>query len=83
MDPFYIPDSTIRWTNVYITNRGEEEPVMRYFEGFCGTDDISLLPTVGVANGSNVIDADTGDWYFFSESDSTWNLYINIKNVQG
>ena len=51
-----------------------------FYEGFCEHSDVtnSLLPTIKVLGGSNVIETDTGDWYFFVESTSTWEKRLTI-----
>lgn len=49
-----------------------------FYEGFC--QDASKLPTDGIAEGSNVIEVPTGDWYFYDES-SGWAVMLNIKEA--
>lgn len=51
-----------------------------FYEGFCEHSDITnnFLPTVNVIGGSNVIESDTGDWYFFVESLQEWQKRLTI-----
>ena len=48
-----------------------------YVEGFCNNDDTK--PVDGIANGSNLIESDTGDWYFFNEETKTWSKWRELK----
>lgn len=48
-----------------------------YFEGYC--DSSETKPTDLVADGSNVIETDTGDWYFFNEKEQEWVLQISLQ----
>lgn len=50
---------------------------VQYLEGFCNKDDTK--PTAGIATGSNLIEVDTGDWYFFDEDSSTWTKLCTIE----
>ena len=69
-------DNFIRKTHIlHIQINGED---FEYFEGFCEHSDIDKLPTERVAGGSNVIESDTGDWYFFVESTKTWSKRTTI-----
>ena len=52
------------------------EPPLRFIEGYC--QDASELPTTNIAEGSNVIEVPTGDWYFYDETDG-WDVMLNIK----
>ena len=36
-------------------------------------------PTDGIATGSTAIEVDTGNFYLFDESSSTWTLMCSIK----
>lgn len=44
---------------------GNKTTCIEYLEGYCNTSDEK--PVKNVANGSNLIDTDTGGWYFFNE----------------
>ena len=48
-----------------------------YIEGFCLSSDEK--PTERIATGSNIIEVDTGNVYFFDEVTSTWNFTLSIK----
>lgn len=48
-----------------------------YLEGFCLSSDEK--PTERIATGSNIIEVDTGNVYFFDEVTSTWNFTLSIK----
>ena len=50
-----------------------------YFEGYCDSTEVEGLPTELVADGSNVITSDEGDWYFFNEKTKTWDPKLNIQ----
>lgn len=76
--PFVIPNSTIRWTHIYVVNHEEGERPIYYCEGYCSSSDISKLPTEQISNGSNVINTDNGDWHFFKESNESWGVMTNI-----
>lgn len=43
---------------------------IEYFEGYCTHADEK--PIRGIANGSNLLETDTGDIYFFNEDSGTW-----------
>lgn len=43
---------------------------VHYIEGACVDADVSDLPTAGIATGSQMICADSGDVYLFAEGDS-------------
>lgn len=49
-----------------------------YIEGFCVNGDTK--PTERIATGSNIIEVDTGDVYFYDEETSTWDLMLNLKS---
>lgn len=51
----------------------------KYFEGYCDSSETENLPTEQVADGSNVIESDSGDWYFFNEKTKSWGLMLNIQ----
>ena len=53
-------------------------PGKTFFEGFC--QDASKLPTAGIAEGSNVIEVPSGDWYFYDET-AGWSVMRNIKEA--
>ena len=52
-----------------------------FYEGFCEHSDYEngFLPTENVLGGSNVIETDTGDWRFFVESKSDWEVRLCIS----
>ena len=56
---------------------GNKTTYIEYFEGYCNTSDEK--PVKNVANGSNLIDTDTGDWYFFNEKTQTWSKWRELK----
>lgn len=68
----------MRKTNVKAFGPDEHGEVYEYFEGFC--DSSEEKPTDLVADGSNLIETDTGDWYFFNEKTQSWNLKLNIED---
>ena len=57
----------------------ENGNVYEYFEGYCDSSEIEDLPTDLVADGSNIITSDGGDWYFFNEKTKTWGPMLNIQ----
>lgn len=59
---------------VEITQEGE---VITFFEGYCDSQDTK--PDKNVCEGSNLIETDTGDWYFFNERTKDWLLELNIQ----
>lgn len=70
----------IRYTNRKVVGGdkfGNMTTYLEYLEGFCNSTDEK--PTVNVANGSNLIESDTGDWYFFNEDAGTWSKMRTIK----
>lgn len=56
---------------------GNKTTYIEYLEGYCNTSDIK--PVKNVANGSNLIETDTGDWYFFNEETKTWSKWRELK----
>ena len=50
---------------------------VRYVEGFCASTDTK--PTDRIATGSNIIEVDTGDVYFFDEETSAWSVMLSLK----
>ena len=52
--------------------------VYEYFEGYINSEDFDDLPTEFIANGSNVIESDTGNWDFFNEKTQSWSTLLNI-----
>ena len=48
-----------------------------YIEGFCNSGDEK--PTENIANGSNLIDMDTLDMYFFNAETSVWVKGMSLK----
>ena len=56
---------------------GNKTTYIEYLEGYCNTSDEK--PTKNIANGSNLIDTDTGDWYFFNENTQTWSKWRELK----
>ena len=70
----------IRYTVRKLVASEREDNVTKYFEyveGYCNSSDIK--PTSGIANGSNLIETDTGNWYFFNESTKTWSKWRELK----
>lgn len=59
----------------------ENGDVYVYFEGFCNSEDEK--PIDFTAEGSNLIESDTGDWYFFNENAGTWNKLLTIDSSNG
>lgn len=59
------------------TEEGNKTTYYTYVEGFCNNDDTK--PVEGIANGSNLIESDTGDWYFFNEKTKAWSKMRTIK----
>ena len=57
----------------------ENGNVYEYFEGYCDSSETEGLPTEFVADGSNVIESDSGDWYFFNEKTKSWGVMLNIQ----
>ena len=51
--------------------------VIVFLEGYCDSSDTK--PTVNVAEGSNLIETDTGDWYFFNEPSGVWIKELTIQ----
>ena len=64
-------------TKLYGPN--EKGEVYEYFEGYCDSSEVATLPTNFVADGSNVITSDQGDWYFFNEESKSWGAMLNIQ----
>lgn len=56
---------------------GNKTTYIEYLEGYCNTSDEK--PTKNIANGSNLIDTDTGSWYFFNEKTQTWSKWRELK----
>ena len=56
---------------------GNKTTYIEYVEGYCNTSDEK--PIKNIANGSNLIDTDTGDWYFFNEETQTWGKWRELK----
>lgn len=51
-----------------------------YFDGYADSSEMENdPPTELVADGSNVIATDTGDWYFFNEKTKNWSVMLNIQ----
>lgn len=55
----------------------ENGNVYEYFDGYCNSDETK--PTEFVADGSNVIETDTGNWWFFNEDSKSWSVMLNIQ----
>lgn len=50
-----------------------------YFDGYADSSEMENDPPIdGVADGSNVIATDNGDWYFFNEKTQSWNIMLSI-----
>lgn len=56
---------------------GDTTTYFDYVEGYCNSDDSK--PSQNIANGSNLIETDTGDWYFFNEKTKTWSKWRELK----
>lgn len=54
---------------------GNNQPVL--IEGFCHSSDTK--PVEGIAGGSNLIEYDTGGWYFFNEETQAWSMMRMLK----
>lgn len=70
----------IRYTKrvpVASETEGNTTTYITYLEGNCNSTDTK--PTKNVANGSNLIETDTGDWYFFNEETKTWSKWRELK----
>lgn len=50
-----------------------------YFDGYCDSSEMESMTTEFVADGSNLIATDSGDWYFFNEKTKAWNVMLNIQ----
>lgn len=50
---------------------------VKYVEGFCLSTDTK--PTDRIATGSNIIEVDTGDVYFFDEESASWSVMLSLK----
>lgn len=48
-----------------------------YIEGFCVSTDTK--PTDRIATGSNIIEVDTGNVFFYDEGTSTWSIMLSLK----
>ena len=59
---------------IEITPEGD---VITFFEGYCDSQDEK--PSKNVCEGSNLIETDTGDWYFFNERGKEWIPELNIQ----
>ena len=69
----------MRKTATKVFGPDENGNVFEYFEGYCDSSEIGKLPTEFVADGSNVIDSNNGDWYFFNEKTKAWKPHLNIQ----
>ncbi len=67
----------MRKINEKVFGPNENGEVYEYFEGYCDSNETK--PTELVADGSNLIETDTGDWYFFNEASKTWEAKLNIE----
>lgn len=61
---------------VAIEKHDDHCDVITYFEAYCNSEDVK--PTKLVAEGSNAMETDTGDWYFFKEDTGEWEKKFNI-----
>lgn len=59
-----------------------------FAEGFCESSETKpvtvkenrvSLAEYPLATGSNLIESDTGDWYFYNETDGDWTKMLTIK----
>lgn len=69
-----------------ITNEKEVQNLpslnaVRYIEGFCTS--LDAKPTERIATGSNLIEVDTGNVFFFDEEAATWSALLILQNTQG
>lgn len=53
--------------------------IYEYFEAFGDSSEANDYPTELVANGSNIIETDSGDWKFFNERSKTWRTLLNLE----
>jgi hypothetical protein len=51
--------------------------VNRLIEGYC--DSTETKPTTGIADGSTLLETDTGDLYVFNEAGAAWVKYMALK----
>lgn len=49
----------------------------RYIEGFSLSTDTK--PTDRISTGSNIIEVDTGDVYFYDEVSESWSAMLSLK----
>lgn len=55
----------------------DDGDVITFFEGYCDSSDEK--PMEKVAEGSNLIETDTGDWYFFNEKSGVWIKEMTLQ----
>ena len=68
-----------------ITNEKEVQNLpslnaVRFIEGFCLSTDSK--PTERIATGSNLIEVDTGNVFFYDEEAETWSALLILQNTQ-
>ena len=67
----------MRKTTSKLFGPDENGDFYEYFEVYC--DSSEDKPTHLIADGSNVICTDNGNWDFFNEKSQTWNTMLNIQ----
>lgn len=60
----------VTWTKKVRQGEDANGVALYYCEGFCLSTDTK--PTTGIANGSNVLEMDTGDAYAFNQAGTAW-----------
>ena len=56
-----------------VVGNAADGSLIRYLEGFFDSENLAYLPKTNVAEGSNFIASDSGDWYFFNEGNNEYN----------
>lgn len=59
----------------------EKGEIYEYFEAFADSSEADKYPVDLVADGSNIIETDTGNWKFFNEKTKDWKLLLNISSI--
>lgn len=57
----------------------ENGNVYEYFEAFADSSEAEKYPTEFIADGSSIIETDSGNWKFFNEKTKAWKLMLNIE----
>lgn len=58
-----------------------EKPItyaITYIEGACASTDSK--PIAGIATGSNLLEADTGDFYVYDEASTAWVKQLSLQS---